>query len=154
MATSAKTLEQIIDTISTEFKLDKPDIFAHLALKELLPAKLAKKPETKQVTIFASKKAEEFASEGSISPNPGNGSGKDGKYTLSDIKQLLEPVVTQKVLISSKAVKYAKDEKVEISQVTGTGKEGRILLTDVQKWKAESIKIESDSESESESESD
>jgi len=151
MATSAKTLAQIIDTLCDEYELDKKQVLKQLSVKELLPAKLAKTPEKKNISMFASKQAEELATQANLVLDEGNGSGKDGKYTVGDVKKCLEVPLTQKILISPTALNFANDNNVTVANINGTGKDGRILLSDVKKYlyeknDSDSEKTESDSE--------
>tara|TARA_B100000035_G_scaffold315290_1_gene334976 strand:+ start:71 stop:583 length:513 start_codon:yes stop_codon:yes gene_type:complete len=101
-----------------------------LAEKELLPKKLIPK-DSKGASKFASKQAEELATKSNIIPD-GEGSGKDGKFTLTDIKKLMEKPTKEKLLISPTALTFANDNGINIAEVTGTGKDGRILLKDVE----------------------
>jgi len=131
MATSAATLSKIISTLSAEYKLDEKKVLKHLANKELLPAKLI--PKTKKgVSTFASKQAEELATKSNFLPE-GDGSGKDGKWTLGDIKKHIETPSKAKLLCSPTALTFANEHKIDITKVEGTGKDGRILLKDVEK---------------------
>ena len=153
MATSAKTLSQIIDTLCDEYELDKKQVLKQLSTKDLLPAKLAKTPEKKDISIFASKQAEEIATQANLVLDEGKGSGKDGKYTVGDVKKALEAPLVQKLLISPSALNFANENNISVANITGTGKDSRILLSDVKKYiseKTESEKNESESESESE----
>lgn len=130
MATSAQTLQQIIDTVCKIHKLDEKEVLSMLAEKELLPKKLIPK-DSKGASKFASKQAEELATKSNIIPE-GEGSGKDGKFTLTDIKKLMEKPTKEKLLISPTALAFANDNGINIADVTGTGKDGRILLKDVE----------------------
>ena len=150
MATSATTLTQIINTICDEYELDRQQILKQLSTKDLLPAKLLLKSKPKNVPFYASKQAEELATHASLVVEFGKGSGKDGKHTLTDIKQALEVPTTKKINISPTALNYANENGINVSNYTGTGKDGRIVLKDLQK--SESTK--SDTESGSGSDSD
>jgi len=137
MATSAQTLSTIIETLSTKFKFDKDVAITFLATSELLPKKLLPKnnKDVKQGVQFASKKAEEYATEHNIVPD-GDGSGKNGKWTLKDIESLMTKPVTTKVLISPNALNLANEHKINIVGRKGTGKDDRIVLKDVESWLA------------------
>ncbi len=130
MATSAQTLQQILDNVCKIHKLDENEVYKMLAEKELLPKKLIPK-DSKGASKFASKQAEELATKSNIIPD-GEGSGKDGKFTLTDIKKLMEKPTKEKLLISPTALTFANDNGINIAEVTGTGKDGRILLKDVE----------------------
>lgn len=130
MATSAQTLQQILDNVCKIHKLDEKEVLSMLAEKELLPKKLIPK-DSKGASKFASKQAEELATKSNIIPD-GEGSGKDGKFTLTDIKKLMEKPTKEKLLISPTALAFANDNGINIAEVTGTGKDGRILLKDVE----------------------
>ena len=146
MATSANTLSTIISTLCYEYDLDEKQVLKHLTTKDLLPAKLIKKNEPKNEPMFSSKKAEELATHANIVFEFGNGSGKNGKHTLSDVKKAIETPTTKKFLISPTALNYANDKGIVVTEIKGSGKDGRILLKDLEKLK------DSDSGSESESE--
>ena len=135
MATSAQTLSQIIDTVCKIHKLDEKEVLNLLAEKELLPKKLIPK-DSKGASKFASKQAEELASKSNIIPD-GEGSGKDGKFTLTDIKKLMEKPTKEKSIISPTALAFANENGINVADITGTGKDGRILLKDVEALIAE-----------------
>ena len=153
MATSANTLSQIISTLCTEYDLDEKQVLKQLETKDLLPAKLIKKNVPKKtVSLYASKQAEELATQANLVVAFGEGSGKDGKHTLTDIKQAIEVPKAKKINISPTALNYANDNGLIVANYTGTGKDGRIVLKDLQI--SESTKTKSDTESGSESESE
>ena len=139
MATSAQTLSTILDTLAQEFKFDKADALKLLAHEELLPKKLMPSPAApaKKASPWGSKKAEEVAAEHGITPN-GPGSGKDGKWILSDVKKLLDAPVKAKINASPAAVKLALENKIDLSGVVGSGKDDKILVKDVKDLLAES----------------
>ena len=132
MATSAQTLATIIETLSVKYKFDKDSAIDHLATRELLPKKLLPKAP-KQVTGFASKKAEEVAAEHGIVPD-GPGSGKDGKWTLKDVQSKMTAPAATKLLVSPNALNLANEHKIDLVGRKGTGKDGRILVKDVEGW--------------------
>ena len=140
MATSAQTLQQIINTICTQNNLSENEILSALAEKELLPKKLIPK-DSKGASKFASKQAEELATKSKIIPE-GEGSGKDGKFTLTDIKKLMEKPTKEKIQISPTALTFANENGINISDIKGSGKDGRILLKDVEAL----IKVDDDEE--------
>ena len=134
MATSAQTLATIIETLSVKYKFDKDSAIDHLATCELLPKKLLPKAP-KQVTGFASKKAEEVAAEHGIVPD-GPGSGKDGKWTIKDVQSKMTTPVATKLLVSPNALSLANEHQLDLAGRKGTGKDGRILVKDVEGWLA------------------
>jgi len=142
MATSAQTLTTIIETLSTKYSFDKDAAIDHLAARELLPKKLLPKVP-RQVNGFASKKAEEVATEHGIVID-GPGSGKDGKWTLKDVQSKMTAPATTKLLVSPNALSLANEHKLDLAGRKGTGKDGRILVKDVEGWLA----AESDDEEE------
>ena len=152
MATSANTLSKIISTLCHEYELDEKQVLKQLATKDLLPAKLTKITKPTNAPMFSSKKAEELATHAKVVFEFGKGSGKDGKHTLTDIKQALEVPTTKKINISPTALNYANENGLIVSNYTGTGKDGRIVLKDLQK--SESTKSDTESGSGSGSESD
>jgi pyruvate/2-oxoglutarate dehydrogenase complex dihydrolipoamide acyltransferase (E2) component len=148
MATSAQTLSTILDTLAKEFNFDKTEACQLLASESLLPKKLMPSPAApvKKASPWGSKKAEELAAEHGIIPTR-PGSGKDGKWILSDVKKLLETPVKEKPNASPHAVKLALEHNIDLKEVEGSGKDGKILLKDVEK-------LIEDEESDDEEESD
>lgn len=140
MATSAQTLEQILITLSKKYKFDMEAAITFLAKEELLPKKMIPKSE-KEDSPFASKKAEELAAIHRITAE-GEGSGKNGKWTLADVEKRMSKPTKTKMLISPNALNLANEHKLSLVGKTGSGKDGRILLKDVEKW------ISADSEDE------
>jgi pyruvate/2-oxoglutarate dehydrogenase complex dihydrolipoamide acyltransferase (E2) component len=130
MATSAAKLELILKTVCSENNLLLKNVLNQLNEKDLLPGKMKTK-ESKDSSIFASKKAEEYATLAKLNPT-GEGSGKFGKFTLSDIKKIVEQPSDDKLLVSPTALKFANEQGLIISDITGTGQNGRILLKDVE----------------------
>lgn len=135
MATSAESLAKIIDLLSNKYKFDNDKALAFLAKEEVLPKKLIPKSSTTN-SIFASKKAEELATQHGITPQ-GEGSGKDKKFTLTDIKKLMEKPAKTKFLVSPSALNLANEKGLSLHGKKGSGTDGRILLKDVDKWLAE-----------------
>ena len=133
MATSAAKLSQIINCLCTEYELDEKQVLKQLSTKDLLPAKLLEKPVVKSVSIFASKIAEALATQAKVVVEEGKGSGKDGKFTLIDIKTLIQQPTKNKLLVSPTAMSFANDHGINVTNIVGTGKDGRILLKDVEK---------------------
>lgn len=135
MATSADKLCKIIElacNLSREGK-DNETVMLELAKLELLPKKLLPK-EKKEVVVsmYASKQAEAAAVQAQLSLEPGDGTGKDGRYTLSDVKKHLEGPKLKPTSISPSALQLANENSISISGIEGTGKEGRIVLKDIQ----------------------
>jgi len=132
MATSAQTLSTIIDVLSKKYKFDYDKAIALLAREELLPKKMLPK-ESKDDSPWASKKAEELAStHGIVAQGPG--SGKNGKWTLSDVEKAMEKPAKNKMLVSPNALNLANQRQLSLVGKVGSGKDGRILLKDVEAW--------------------
>jgi len=132
MATSAQTLATIIDVLSKKYKFDSDKAIALLAKEELLPKKMLPK-EIKDDSVWASKKAEELAStHGIIAEGPG--SGKNGKWTLSDVEKAMTKPAKNKMLVSPNALNLANEKGLSLVGKKGSGKDGRILLKDVEAW--------------------
>jgi pyruvate/2-oxoglutarate dehydrogenase complex dihydrolipoamide acyltransferase (E2) component len=132
MATSAQTLATIIDVLSKKYKFDSDKAIAILAKEELLPKKMLPK-ENKDDSPWASKKAEELASTHGIVAE-GNGSGKNGKWTLSDVEKAMAKPAKSKMLVSPNALNLANEKGLSLVGKKGSGKDGRILLKDVLAW--------------------
>ena len=132
MATSAQTLSTIIDVLSKKYKFDSDKAIALLAKEELLPKKMLPK-ESKDDSPWASKKAEELAStHGIVAEGPG--SGKNGKWTLSDVEKAMAKPAKNKMLVSPNALNLANEKGLSLAGKVGSGKDGRILLKDVEAW--------------------
>ncbi|MCP4970662.1 MAG: hypothetical protein GY932_08740 [Arcobacter sp.] len=135
MATSADKLSQILQIAMEEARSGKTneEVMGILAEQDLLPKKLlTKKVETaKTVSIFASKQAEELAA--GLELDVGAGSGKDGRYTLSDIKKMLEAPKEKPPAISPSALQLANEHDITVTDIVGSGKDGRIILKDIHK---------------------
>jgi len=130
MATSAQTLQLIIDTLSKKYKFDSDSAIALLAKEELLPKKMMPK-DTTDDSPWASKKAEELAAtHGIVAEGPG--SGKNGKWTLSDVDKALSKPTKTKILVSPNALNLANEKGISLVGKKGSGKDGRILLKDVE----------------------
>ena len=131
--TSAQNLSAIISTLSRKYKFSENEAIECLWDAELLPKKMAPKKD-KPVYIWASKKAEELATTHGVTLlQEGNGSGKDGKYTIADIQKLIQSPVKEKMLVSPNALTLAKEHGIDLVGKKGSGKDGRILLKDVEK---------------------
>ena len=101
MATPADKLATIIETLSKKYNFSNDDAITFLYEEELLPKKLLPKEtkETKGDNVWASKKAQELAEEHDVVfRHSGNGSGKNGKYTLADVERAIERRSRQKLL--------------------------------------------------------
>ena len=132
MATSSAKLSQLIDCLCTEYELDKKHVLKQLSEKDLLPAKLLEKPK-KSVSLFASKIAEEMATQSNVVVEEGKGTGKDNKFTLIDIKKLIQQPSKKKLLVSPTALNFANEHGINVTNIVGSGKDGRIILKDVEK---------------------
>lgn len=134
MATSAQTLQTIIEKLGRKFKFDSDDAINFLAKEELLPKKMLPKDSINE-SPWASKRAEELAMLHDIEAK-GVGSGKNGKWTLADVQKAMEKPSKTQTLISPNALNFANEHKISIVGKKGSGKDGRILLKDVEKWLA------------------
>jgi pyruvate/2-oxoglutarate dehydrogenase complex dihydrolipoamide acyltransferase (E2) component len=134
MATSADTLSNILQVLSRKYQFQYDDSLSFLAKEELLPKKLIPKVDKDQ-SPWASKRAEELAAQHGIVAR-GEGSGKNGKWTLKDVEKALEKPAKTKLLVSPNALNLANESKLSLVGKTGSGKDGRILLKDVEKWLA------------------
>jgi pyruvate/2-oxoglutarate dehydrogenase complex dihydrolipoamide acyltransferase (E2) component len=93
------------------------------------------------VSLFASSKAEALALQHHITPD-GDGSGRNGRWTLADVNRKLAMPTKKKTLISPNALILANDNNLSISDIVGTGMDGRILIKDVQKLLQEDVEEE------------
>lgn len=132
MATSAATLSKIITELSKKYKFDEDNAILFLSKEELLPKKLLPK-DTKSDSPWASKKAQELAEQHGIEAK-GDGSGKNGKWTLADVEKAMEKPSKDKLLVSPNALNLANEHKLSLLGKKGSGKDGRILLKDVEAW--------------------
>lgn len=132
MATSAATLATIIGELSKKYKFDEDKAILFLAKQELLPKKMLPKDD-KSDSPWASKKALELAEQHGIEAK-GDGSGKNGKWTLADVEKAMEKPSKDKLLVSPNALNLANENKLSLVGRKGSGKDGRILLKDVEAW--------------------
>jgi pyruvate/2-oxoglutarate dehydrogenase complex dihydrolipoamide acyltransferase (E2) component len=140
MATSAQTLATIIDVLAKKYKFDNDKAIALLAKEELLPKKMMPN-ENKDNSPWASKKAEELASvHGIVAEGPG--SGKNEKWTLSDVEKAMAKPAKTKLMVSPNALNLANEKGISLVGKKGSGKDGRILLKDVELWTAEDAEEE------------
>ena len=130
MATSTTMLGNIISSLAKKYQFNENDAIAFLAKNDMLPKKMIPQ-DNKEQSCWASKRAQEFAEEHGIVPK-GNGSGKDGRWTLADVQKELQKPIKDKVQVSPNALVLAKENKINLVGVKGSGKEGRILLKDVE----------------------
>ena len=133
MATSAETLSTIIDLFVKEHPKDRDAALALLTSKGCLPKKLLVVPKVKQVSLFASKAAEDYAVANDVKIPAGyKGTAAKDKYSVKDLKALVEGATKTKTANASpSALQFARDNGIDISAVTGTGGDGKILLKDV-----------------------
>jgi len=133
MATSAIKLAEIVKFLSTTYEFEIDDAMSNLAKKELLPKKMMTK-SVEHTNYFASKQAEEFASKADIGQLEfGKGTGKNGNYTLKDLKNMVKIVPTHSIITPS-ATNYANKNKICIDNLKGTGKNGTITLSDIKSY--------------------
>ena len=137
MATSAATVQAIIETLATDYKFSVEGAMNKLAKNELLPKKLLPKEKVTKMqdSIFASKKAQELAEQHNVTPT-GTGNGKGGKFTLADVNKFLAIPTKTKTNISPKALEHANANGLSIVGRTGSGTNGNITLKDVKSWLA------------------
>ena len=133
MATSADTLSMIIDLLVKERPKTRDAAMAILSAKGCLPKKLLVVPTVKQVSIFASKAAEDYAVAKDIKIPAGfKGTAAKDKYSVKDLKALVEGAAkTKTVNASPSALQFARDNGIDIDTATGSGVDGKILLKDV-----------------------
>ena len=145
MATSAAKLAQIIDAVhSMDSELTKEQVYQKLNELQLLPKKmtavktLKPKPVTDKTSIFATKISKQFAENHNIIIS-GTGSGKDGKFTMADLKKFLKEQSTKdlKPKISPAALKISQDKNIDISDIKGSGLNGLILVKDLKNIKGQ-----------------
>jgi len=142
MATSAATLATIIGELSRKYKFDEDKAILFLAKQELIPKKMLPKDD-KSDSPWASKKAQELAEQHGIEAK-GNGSGKNGKWTIADVEKAMEKPSKDKLLVSPNALNLANENKLSLVGRKGSGKDGRILLKDVEAWIAKEDDDEQD----------
>jgi len=133
MATSADTLSMIIDLLVKERPKTRDAAMAILSAKGCLPKKLLVVPTVKQVSLFASKAAEDYAVAKDIKIPAGfKGTAAKDKYSVKDLKALVEGAAkTKTVNASPSALQFARDNGIDIDTATGSGVDGKILLKDV-----------------------
>ena len=133
MATSADTLSMIIDLLVKERPKTRDAALALLSSKGCLPKKLLAVPKVKQVSLFASKAAEDYAVAKDVKIPAGfKGTAAKDKYSVKDLKALVEGAAkTKTVNASPSALQFARDNGIDIDTATGSGVEGKILLKDV-----------------------
>ena len=133
MATSADTLSMIIDLLVKERPKTRDAAMAILSAKGCLPKKLLVVPVVKQVSIFASKAAEDYAVAKDVKIPAGyKGTAAKDKYSVKDLKALVEGAAKTKTANASpSALQFARDNGIDIDTATGSGVDGKILLKDV-----------------------
>ena len=133
MATSADTLSIIIDLLVKERPKTRDAAMAILSAKGCLPKKLLVVPTVKQVSLFASKAAEDYAVAKDVKIPAGfKGTAAKDKYSVKDLKALVEGAAKTKTANASpSALQFARDNGIDIDTATGSGVDGKILLKDV-----------------------
>ena len=133
MATSADTLSMIIDLLVKERPKTREAAMALLSAKGCLPKKLLVVPTVKQVSLFASKAAEDYAVAKDVKIPAGfKGTAAKDKYSVKDLKALVEGAAKTKTANASpSALQFARDNGIDIDTATGSGVDGKILLKDV-----------------------
>lgn len=161
MPLSTKMILDIFETLSVQYNFDKDEAVTMLSKqfelpKNMVPNETPKKitSKTEKNTLFASKQAQELAELHSITPT-GEGNGKNGTFTLTDIKNMMKKNnnSNQTVNISPAASKFANDNNINVSSITGTGTNGSIILKDLKDFltKQEESNEQSNEESNEES---
>ena len=137
MATSAIKLAEIVKFLSETYDFEIDNAMSNLAKKELLPKKMMTTTSVEPSNRFASKQAEEFASKADIGRLDwcGTGSGKNGKYTLKDLKSMVKIVPVHSTITSS-ALNYATKNNICTDTLKGTGKNGTITLSDIKTYES------------------
>jgi len=146
MATSADTLSLIIDLLVKEQPKDREAAMSLLSAKGYLPKKLLAVPKLRQVSLFASKAAEDYAVAKDVKIPAGyKGTAANDKYSVKDLKALVEGTAKIKTANASpSALQFARDNGIDIATATGTGTEGKILLKDVKGLKPTVVAVTED----------
>ena len=154
MATSAATIQTILETMIAEKPADYEAALVLLGNKGLLPKKLTEVKKEKKVKKFASQAAEDYAAMHVLDLEVVVGTGNGGKITVSDLKKHFKPKAV-KVNASPRALQFARDEGIDITTIEGSGNEGKIVLEDVKKLvRVAAKKKSSDSDASSDSDTD
>ena len=133
MAISCEKFTQMLDVISKEHKIDMQALIDSLETKELLPKKMmtTKSTISKDKGPFDNKRAKEFAEANGICIKDVVGTGREGRITVADMKNVMDLPVTGKAKVSDAAKKLAQEHGIDINNVTPSGKRGDILLKDI-----------------------
>ena len=108
------------------------DLYKMLAGEGLLPKKMIPKDSISGASNFASPKAAAFAEENSIKVEGKEGTGRDGSFTIADLKKIQKSVIVKPSFVASpQAILLATEQGIDIAQIAGTGKDGRIKIEDV-----------------------
>jgi pyruvate/2-oxoglutarate dehydrogenase complex dihydrolipoamide acyltransferase (E2) component len=131
-------IEQILEIISKEHKIDLVKLKESLESHGKLPKKLLSKTVTPvEKGPYDNKRAKEYAEANGISINGIVGTGREGRITIADMKKAGgEPVVNKtktddKIKISAAAAKLAGEHGIDVSTLTPSGRRGDILIKDV-----------------------
>jgi pyruvate/2-oxoglutarate dehydrogenase complex dihydrolipoamide acyltransferase (E2) component len=154
MATANRNRVKVNDVINfviTEFKLDEDDFYKKLGANGLLPKNLSITEQKKVVTDgtkYASHVAADFAANHDITLI-GEPKGKRG-WTKTELEKMLKKPTTTLPRISKAAKELAEDHKIDWASVTGTSKTGQITIKDIKSIVEKNAESESESESEEE----
>ena len=130
---SSLQLSQIIDHL-TENKYSRDCALKLLEKEGLLPKNMIPKvKEEKPVSRFASQAAQDAADATMLDFSECQGTSKNGKITVKDVKDFAASKV-KKVNASPAAATYAKDHGINLEEVPATGKDGKITIQDVKKF--------------------
>lgn len=129
---SSLQLSQIIDLLSN----DRDASLKLLEKQGLLPKNMIPKvKEEKPVSRFASQAAQDAADATMLDFSDCQGTSKNGKITVKDVKDFSASKV-KKISASPAAATYAKDHGISLEEVPATGKDGKITIQDVKKFAA------------------
>ena len=132
---SSLQLSQIIDLLSN----DRDASLKLLEKQGLLPKNMIPKvKEEKPVSRFASQAAQDAADATMLDFSDCQGTSKNGKITVKDVKDFSASKV-KKISASPAAATYAKDHGITLEEVPATGKDGKITIQDVKKFAAPAV---------------
>lgn len=125
-------VNDVLNFVINEYKLDKNEFYEKLGAKGLLPKTInISETVVKDTPKFASQAATILAAQHGIIPD-GTPPGKRG-WTKSDIQKVIDTTTTQNLLprISKAAKELAEDHKIDWTVITGTSKKGTITKSDI-----------------------
>jgi len=133
MAISCEKFSLMLELISKEHKIDMQSLVDSLEKEDLLPKKTMtnKSTTSKDKGPYDNKRAKEFAEANGICIKDITGTGREGRITIADMKNIVDVPVAGKAKISTAAGKLATEHGIDIATVTPSGKRGDILLKDI-----------------------